>query len=186
MNTQTRILGLKCASCGADLKISPDMDIFACGHCGTRQLVERRGGTVNLKVISEAVARVQVGTDKTAAELALRRLGEERVSIELGKKLLRQRAVQAEASRNNGLIACLVIGVTLALVIACTGGNVGGVLAIIGFTGIVAAMTHRTNTSQWKTGNQKRTNEAHKLDARMATVMTEINENLATVSNRSA
>ena len=39
-------------------------------------MVERRGGTVSLKIV-DAIQKVQAGTDKTAAELALRRLAED-------------------------------------------------------------------------------------------------------------
>jgi hypothetical protein len=44
------------------------------------QIVERRGGTVALRLVVDAVARVQVGTDRTAAELALVRLEKELAS----------------------------------------------------------------------------------------------------------
>ena len=37
-------------------------------------LVQRRGGAVSLKTVESAIRRVQMGTDKTAAELALPRL----------------------------------------------------------------------------------------------------------------
>jgi ribosomal protein S27AE len=72
-----RVVTLKCSSCGAALEIAPDMSRFACGYCGAALAVERRGGTVALKGVEEAVARVQVGTDKTAAELAIARLTRE-------------------------------------------------------------------------------------------------------------
>lgn len=72
--TLNRMIPLKCAGCGAMLDISPDMDVFACGYCGLNQQVERRGGTVALKQVGEAIRRVQAGTDRTAAELAIRRL----------------------------------------------------------------------------------------------------------------
>lgn len=44
-------------------------------------MVERRGGTVALRLVVDAVARVQVGTDRTAAELALVRLEKEIASV---------------------------------------------------------------------------------------------------------
>ncbi len=72
---------LKCVSCGADLDITPDMETFACAYCGTRQIVRREGGAVWLKEIGDAIARVQVGTDRTAAELAVRRLQDELAKI---------------------------------------------------------------------------------------------------------
>lgn len=40
-------------------------------------IVQRRGGTVALKAVTEAIKQVQLGTDKTAAELAIVRLERE-------------------------------------------------------------------------------------------------------------
>lgn len=77
MNDQIRTLTLKCPSCNAALEVFPDMERFSCGYCGTQQIVLRRGGTVSLKLIAESISRVQVGTDRTAAELALVRLKHE-------------------------------------------------------------------------------------------------------------
>jgi ribosomal protein S27E len=70
-------VNLNCANCGAKLEVYDDMDRFACSFCGTEMLVQRRGGTVALKAITEAIKKVQVGTDKTAAELAIVRLEKE-------------------------------------------------------------------------------------------------------------
>lgn len=58
------------------------MDQFACGYCGTEQIVRRQGGTVSLKMVTEAISRVQTGTDRTAAELAIRRLTEELAALD--------------------------------------------------------------------------------------------------------
>lgn len=68
---------MKCASCGAGLQITPDMDYFVCGYCGASLSVARQGGTVALKLVTDSIAKVQVGTDRTAAELALVRLPKE-------------------------------------------------------------------------------------------------------------
>ncbi len=65
---------LKCSNRGANLQISPEMSNFACGYCGASQMVERSGGTVSLKLLTNAISQVQAGTDKTAAELAINRL----------------------------------------------------------------------------------------------------------------
>src|SRR6266581_1910663 len=65
---------LKCESCGGKLEVYDDIERFACGYCGTEMVVQRRGGTVALKLVQEAIKKVQIGTDKTAAELALVRL----------------------------------------------------------------------------------------------------------------
>jgi hypothetical protein len=64
---------LKCQNCGAGLEIYDDMTRFACSYCKTEMVVERRGGTVALKAVEAAIQKVQVGTDKTAAELAITR-----------------------------------------------------------------------------------------------------------------
>lgn len=82
MDEILRILTLKCPSCGADLEITSDMTSFACGYCGTQQMVQRRGGSVSLKLIGDAIARVQLGTDRTASELAIRRIREELTTVE--------------------------------------------------------------------------------------------------------
>jgi ribosomal protein S27AE len=67
-------INLNCANCGGKLEVYDDMDRFACGYCGTEQIVQRRGGTVALKAVTEAIQTVQIGTDKKAAELAVFRL----------------------------------------------------------------------------------------------------------------
>ena len=69
-------INLNCANCGAKVDVYDDLDRFACGYCGTESMVQRRG-TVALKAVTEAVKKVQIGTDKTAAELALVRLEKE-------------------------------------------------------------------------------------------------------------
>lgn len=69
-----KIIPINCPGCGAALKISPDMDVFACGYCGQSLRAVHRGGTVSLQRIADAMARVKNNTDRTASELALRRL----------------------------------------------------------------------------------------------------------------
>src|SRR5947207_428620 len=64
---------LKCPHCGGQLEIHNDMDQFYGGYCGMNMLVQRRGGTIILKSVEAAIKRVQVGTDRIAAELELAR-----------------------------------------------------------------------------------------------------------------
>ncbi len=75
---------LKCANCGANLEVTAEMSSFACGYCGASQVVERRGGTVSLRLVADAIGKVQLGTDKTAAELALKRLAGDLQVVEQG------------------------------------------------------------------------------------------------------
>jgi hypothetical protein len=68
---------LSCPSCGHKLQITEDLDRFACSACGNEHIVNRSGGIVSLKPVIESIQRLQVGVDKTAAELAIVRLRNE-------------------------------------------------------------------------------------------------------------
>lgn len=72
------VIRLGCVGCGAALEIGQDVNQLACGHCGTSQVVQREGGAIHLKELAHTLSRVQAGTDKTAAELAIARLTQER------------------------------------------------------------------------------------------------------------
>ena len=65
---------LSCPSCSAKLKVTADMDRFACLHCGTEVLVKRGEGTISLFPVVEAIRGVQRGVDMIAAELTIARL----------------------------------------------------------------------------------------------------------------
>jgi ribosomal protein S27E len=91
-------INLNCANCGAKLDVYNDMEQFACGHCGTEMIAQRRGGTVVLKAVIEAIKKVQIGTDKTAAELALVRLNQESVRLDEEVKTLTVKAPGIKAT----------------------------------------------------------------------------------------
>jgi hypothetical protein len=80
---------LTCPSCGGTLKITNDIDRFACAYCGTEHVVQRGEGIVSLAPVVESlkrveagVRRVEAGVDKTASELAIPRLREEIPQLE--------------------------------------------------------------------------------------------------------
>lgn len=87
---QTQVIKLNCQNCGSSLNISQDMENFACGYCRTAQIVERKGGVVQLRKVTDAIGKVQRGTDKTAAELALTGLPQE-LSDAKQSRLIKQR-----------------------------------------------------------------------------------------------
>lgn len=68
---------LACPTCGGKLEITEDVERFACGYCGYEHLVQRRGGIVTLRAVSEELAQIRSGTDRTASELAIQRLQKE-------------------------------------------------------------------------------------------------------------
>lgn len=72
--THMKAYALKCPGCGAALKVGETVDSFACAYCAASVRVERGGGIVSLQLLTDAIAKVQTGTDRTAAELALVRL----------------------------------------------------------------------------------------------------------------
>lgn len=98
MSAEIGVLKLACSSCGANLEIASLMEAFACGYCGSQQVVQRRGGTVSLKSVTEAIAKVQAGTDKMASELAIQRLQKEKD----GLVMRRGQALQEVATMSHG------------------------------------------------------------------------------------
>ena len=117
MEVMLKIIPMKCASCGSALEITPEMTTFACGFCGVSQLVERSGGTISLR-LSDAIKQVQVGTDKTAAELALKRLGRELENVEQEFHNMQfRRSIDIRSNYKvfswlwaGGLVVCLIMG----------------------------------------------------------------------------
>lgn len=75
--TEAKILNLKCPNCGGRLAVAADVDTFACEYCGSTVAVERGADGTGLRLLSEGLSRVQRGAERTAAELAIRRLTEE-------------------------------------------------------------------------------------------------------------
>jgi hypothetical protein len=118
-------INLNCANCGAKLDVYDDMEHFSCGYCGTELIVQRRGGTVALKMVTEAIQKVQIGTDRTAAELALVRLNQESARIEEELEKLYPNGIKSVSFGRKG---CAVI-------LAGPLGLFGVLLIISGFQG---------------------------------------------------
>jgi len=75
--SDVKLVTLKCPNCGGNLSIGISTETFACEYCGANVAVSRDGNTASLHLLSDGLARIQRGTDKAAAELAIRRLTEE-------------------------------------------------------------------------------------------------------------
>jgi hypothetical protein len=96
------------------------MERFACGYCGAEMFVQRRGGTVALKAVTDAIKKVAVGTDKMAAEMTMARLNQESstASEEL-QKMFDAKSGVASGSKNVGCVAGVsLIGGVFVLFIA--------------------------------------------------------------------
>ena len=68
---------LTCPSCGGKLQITSDINRFACAFCGIEHLVKRTPSLITLVPAEEALNNIQTNTDRTASELAIRRLTKE-------------------------------------------------------------------------------------------------------------
>jgi predicted RNA-binding Zn-ribbon protein involved in translation (DUF1610 family) len=172
-------INLSCANCGGKLDVYDDMERFACGYCGTEMIVQRRGGTVSLKAVTDAIERVQVGTDKTAAELALVRLRQELAALEAKAANLTYEPPPA----GKGCVlfpAIVVVGIVVLLAMTSKPG-VGGplivllIVAVVVLVGGIAAATNNAKHEAWKTAKAA-------LNAETAKVKQEIARQLEIVS----
>src|SRR5688500_15790452 len=133
-------ISLKCPGCGSNLEITTDMDRFACGYCGASQLVERRGGTVSLRLVTDAIKLVQAGTDKTAAELALKRLSGDLQNVEFEFRQL-QYQLAAALRANQKVFTWLWIGAIVFCFFIGAGGSPASYVALVlGVGGTVAVL----------------------------------------------
>lgn len=133
-----KTITLKCSSCGGNLEITPEMDNFACGYCGVSQIVQRRGGTISLKLLTDSISKVQIGTDKTAAELAIKRLGKEIVSAQENYS---QTFMAQRRETENNVKGFLIIGALSALILFGWIASVSAFLAaVVTLSGIVGAI----------------------------------------------
>ena len=105
-------INLTCPSCGGKLHITNDIDRFSCGYCGNEHIVQRHGGVITLAPVVEGLKGVKTGVDKTASELAIKRLDEEIAD------LLSQRA---EVSRRSTFVILIsALGGFLLLTAFCS------------------------------------------------------------------
>jgi uncharacterized membrane protein len=118
----SRIVPMKCTSCGGRLEISSDMVNFACGYCGSSLKVERKGGTIALHTVTEAIKKVQFGTDRTAAELAMNRLKNE---IDNVNKEIRFLEIAADSYGNPEVIIIIFIFIGLISLFGLREGSYG-------------------------------------------------------------
>lgn len=125
-------ISLTCANCGGKLDVYDDMERFACGYCGSAMIVQRRGATVALRAVTEAIKGVQIGTDKTAAELALVRYEKELQELKAKKEPFRKEESQRFAGLGCG--GLMIIVAIFTLLTEANGGDYtfGAVILIIG------------------------------------------------------
>lgn len=124
----TNSISLTCPSCGGKLLITEDIDRFVCVYCGNEHIVKRGDGIISLQpIISElknvkhGVAHVQQGVDRTASELAIRRLQDE-LTLLRSKRAIKHNVWQGEKARMGcfGFYASIIPAITYLLLAKVT------------------------------------------------------------------
>lgn len=108
---------LSCPSCGAKLQIGNDVDKFACGYCGNEHVVKRSGGIISLAPVVEQLKDVKIGVDKTASELAVRRLRQEIDELKSKRNAIKGEGCLAMIFSGGGLLSLGLAGFILALMV---------------------------------------------------------------------
>lgn len=138
------MIKLTCNSCGGKLEITPDIERFACGHCGNEWIVNRGGGIISLKAVEEKLGTIEKNTKKSAVhseaiasgvkstiikeeiqklETELTAIGVKITAVDLNpqKKIYTQMPITYYI----GIVASIIIGI-VALVFLISGGFNGG------------------------------------------------------------
>jgi len=71
------LISMTCKNCGGKLSISRDAEQCICQQCGSEYLVTFRENTISIKFLKEHLENIQASSDKTASELALKRIKED-------------------------------------------------------------------------------------------------------------
>jgi DNA-directed RNA polymerase subunit RPC12/RpoP len=112
---------LTCPTCGGKLQITPDIDRFACTHCGNEHIVKRSEGIIAIQPLAESLTALKRATDRTASELAIRRLTEELNQLQAGKQQAEGKVTEhckviaAHNAKKEGCQTAIVAVVTLLL-----------------------------------------------------------------------
>ena len=75
------LFNMTCKNCGGKIQINKDADQVLCQFCGSEYLLSFNEGAVSIKFLSEGIKKIAVSTDKTASELALVRIKNEKESL---------------------------------------------------------------------------------------------------------
>lgn len=126
---------LSCPNCGAKLDIYGDDGHLACSFCGSEVAVIRRGSSVSLRLVTEAIQRVQEGTDKTAAELAINRY-----TADLQRCRGEQSTILAVKDERGGCAVWLGVPLAMFGVMALVNGKSEGVCIGLGLLGLGGAI----------------------------------------------
>lgn len=146
------IINLSCPSCGGKLQFTNDIERFACGYCGNELIVRRSGGIVSLSPVVNAIKDVQLGVDKTASELAITRLTNEknRISAQI-KALENQKSSKKSLSIIFPIFGFIMLSLGILLMTSSSDNSCGIMLILISITLFFASYIY---FEEYKKNNQ--------------------------------
>lgn len=89
-------MNLACPTRGGKLHISPGHDRFACAHCGNEHLVKRAEGVIVLQPLAASLGGQRRATNRTASEMAVRRLAEELADLKVARAQAERRLEECQ------------------------------------------------------------------------------------------
>lgn len=156
---------LACPSCGGSLRITDDIDRFACKYCGREHLVRRevvagRQTHVDLVPVVQHLKRIDRKMDRHASELAIQRLRQDRRGlknlIEDWKRELWAAKGDVGRARGRLIAACVflllsfvAVGVLFAADTQSVGVCVLAVIGLIGVPSLVVLLVQIVNLSKY-------------------------------------
>ncbi|HUK89476.1 MAG TPA: hypothetical protein VLZ81_03680 [Blastocatellia bacterium] len=179
MSTQATVLTLTCPNCGANLQIAADLETFACAYCGSRHMVQRSGGTVSLKMLSDVINRIQSGTDRTAAEMAIQRLQKEIAALQFRRgQVVNNHQLRAGAAGLQTLFRAGICGLLVAIVVGAATQN--GAIAVVAFM-MVSSCAGFLDQRHRKDIDAKMAAELRQVDLQIAARIEELRQHRSTV-----
>lgn len=177
MSESISFVTLKCLNCGAKLQINDNIFEFACQYCGTSQIVERFGGIVTLKFLSDKIERVENRVNETYAEVKIQRLKRELEELEERFLRLDESAIKMkEMVKNVTLIVCGITVLSFFILMAYTGSIIFVLLglAVIGIVFWVNRIKINSIDSDFKKASKPIVNNGLEIKKQIAELQTEI------------
>ena len=126
-----KAVALRCLGCGSNLSVPLNLEQITCLYCNLQQTIERGQGVMGLKRIVSSIEKVQVGTDRTAIELALRRLREEIAEVNVKRTNHERHASTFSNAADKQLGWAVIVGISAVVSFFAASWSLGVILLIV-------------------------------------------------------
>jgi hypothetical protein len=170
---------LTCPTCGGKLKVTDQIHLLACAHCGNEHFVHRDGGAIYLAPLAQDVRHIRVGVDKTAAELAVARLTKEVADLDAAMEVTTAWTIDQwipESSGENAARVLAIVAILLAAVSMMAGGQAMGVFMLVTFIFCVSVFMY-LKAQRTKAAEMVRDNETARIKNSLLTKTTQLAKN---------